>query len=352
VNQIEIQSHPDFDDHELVRFESNDAITAIIAVHNSNLGTAMGGCRMFPYACHRDALTDVLRLSRGMTYKSALAGLPLGGGKSVIIADPAKNKSRKLFLAMGDFIDSMGGRYITAEDSGTGVDDITIVGERTRFISGVNPEDRFGGDPSPLTAYGVFVGIREAVAYRCCSDLNNIRVAIQGVGNVGYHLAKLLVEAGARVVVADINQANLARACALPGVIAVSIDEIISVEVDVLAPCAMGGAVNENSVSKIRAGIVAGAANNQLLSPAMGSALLDRGILYAPDYVINAGGIIHVFHQQGAERSLARINHHIEKIGHSLHDIFRASDLSRIPTNEVADEMAEAIFRNGLEEVA
>lgn len=292
---------------------------------------------MFPYACHRDALTDVLRLSRGMTYKSALAGLPLGGGKSVIIADPAKDKSRKLLLAMGDFIDSMGGQYITAEDSGTGVDDITIVGERTRFISGVNPEDRFGGDPSPLTAYGVFVGIREAVVYRCCSDLNNIRVAIQGVGNVGYHLAKLLVEAGARVVVADINQANLARACALPGVVAVSIDEIISVEVDVLAPCAMGGAVNENSVSKIRAGIVAGAANNQLLSPAMGSALLDRGILYAPDYVINAGGIIHVFHQQCVERSLAMINQHIEKIGHSLRDIFRASDLRRIPTDEVAN---------------
>ena len=272
-----------------------------------------------------------------MTYKSALAGLPLGGGKSVIIADPAKDKSRKLLLAMGDFIDSMGGQYITAEDSGTGVDDITIVGERTRFISGVNPEDRFGGDPSPLTAYGVFVGIREAVVYRCCSDLNNIRVAIQGVGNVGYHLAKLLVEAGARVVVADINQANLARACALPGVVAVSIDEIISVEVDVLTPCAMGGAVNENSVSKIRAGIVAGAANNQLLSPAMGSALLDRGILYAPDYVINAGGIIHVFHQQCVERSLAMINQHIEKIGHSLRDIFRASDLRSIPTDEVAN---------------
>ncbi len=352
MNQIEIQSHPDFDDHEVVRFESNDAITAIIAVHNSNLGPAMGGCRMFPYACHRDALTDVLRLSRGMTYKSALAGLPLGGGKSVIIADPAKDKSRQLLLAMGDFIDSMGGQYITAEDSGTGVDDITIVGERTRFISGVNPEDRFGGDPSPLTAYGVFVGIREAVTYRCRSDLNNIRVAIQGVGNVGYHLAKLLVEAGARVIVADLNQANLARACALPGVVAVSVDAIISAEVDVLAPCALGGAVNENSVSKIRAGVVAGAANNQLLSPAMGSALLDRGILYAPDYVINAGGIIHVFHQQGTGRSLEMIKQHIERIGHSLHDIFRASDLRRIPTNEVADQIAEAIFRNGLEEVA
>ena len=351
MNKAEIETHPDFDGHEMVEYRDTENLRALIAVHHSNLGPAVGGCRMFPYATTSDALTDVLRLSRGMTYKSALAGLPLGGGKAVIIADPHVKKTREMLLAMGDFVDSLRGKYITAEDSGTGVNDIAVIGERTPYISGVNPDDKFGGDPSPVTAYGVFVGIREAVNYRCNSDLKGVRVAIQGVGNVGFHLARMLQDAGAIVVAADVNNANLERVRNL-GVSTVAVDEILGAEVDVLAPCAMGGAVNRETVNEIRAGIVAGAANNQLQTPEMGGALLDRGILYAPDYVINAGGIIDVYFQTQESKSIETANQHVERIGETLKSIFQQSDVRRAPTNIVADEMAEAIFRPGYRQVA
>ncbi len=352
MNQIEIQNHPDFDDHESVVFTSTDELTAIIAVHNTSLGAAVGGCRMFPYASHYDALTDVLRLSRGMTYKSALAGLPLGGGKSVIVGDPQKDKTRELLLAMGEFVDSLKGRYVTAEDSGTSVADIATIGERTRFVSGVLDSDQHGGDPSPMTAYGVLVGIRQAVRYRCQSDLKGIRVAIQGVGNVGYHLARMLIEEGAEITVADIREDNLRRVQSEMDVDVVSIDQILSAEADVLSPCALGGAINETTARDVRAGIVAGAANNQLATHGIGHALLDRGILYAPDYVINAGGIIDVYYQQCGERSGHVVNRHIEKIGSTLESIFRLSDEQGRPTHQIADEMAEQIFRKADKEVA
>jgi leucine dehydrogenase len=351
MNQIEVESHVDFDGHESVVFTQSDTLTAIIAVHNSNLGPAIGGCRMYPYASHDAALSDVLRLSKGMTYKSALAGLPLGGGKAVIIGDPGYDKTRELLLAMGEFVDGLGGRYITAEDSGTSVADISVIGERTRYVSGVNPDEKFGGDPSPLTAFGVYVGIREAVAYRCNSGLQDIRVAIQGVGNVGYHLTEMLISAGAKVTVADVNEVNVCRAKAL-GAEVVDVADILSAEVDVLAPCAMGGAINPQSVRNVRAGIVAGAANNQLASKEMGRVLLDRGVLYAPDYVINAGGIIDVYYQHTKQRSPEVVNRHIEGIGVSLRSIFEASDMRMISTAEVADEMAESIFREGVKAVA
>ena len=346
MNQFEIESHPDFDNHEQVVVRETAGLTAIIAVHNTRLGPAVGGCRMFPYPGLEDALTDVLRLSRGMTYKSALAGLPLGGGKSVIVCHPKTGKTRELLLEMGEFIDSLDGRYVTAEDSGTSVADIAVMGERTRHVSGI-ANDRFGGDPSPVTAQGVFIGIREAVAYRCQSDLRDIRVAIQGVGNVGYHLARLLVDAGARVTVADISEENLQRARQDLDVDVMDVQGVLEAEVDVLAPCAMGGAINPVSVRGIRAGIIAGAANNQLSTPELGGVLLDRGILYAPDYVINAGGIIDVYYQQQAETSEAKLDAHVSRIGGTLKRIFEASDLRRMPTNQVADELAEAIFSKG-----
>ena len=351
MNKAEIENHPDFDGHEIVEYRDTENLKAFIAVHNSNLGPAVGGCRMFPYATTTDALTDVLRLSRGMTYKSALAGLPLGGGKAVIVADPYRDNSRDMLLAMGDFVASLQGRYITAEDSGTGVKDIAVIGERTRHVSGVNPDNKFGGDPSPVTAYGVFVGIREAVNYRCNSDLKDVRVAIQGVGNVGFYLAEMLVNAGASVVAADVNSVNLERVRSL-GVHTVAVDEILAAEVDVLAPCAMGGAINRDTVNEIRAGIVAGAANNQLQTPEMGGALLDRGILYAPDYVINAGGIIDVYYQTQECKTGEASNQHVERIGETLRSIFQQSDVTRAPTNIVADEMAEAVFRSDCQQVA
>ncbi|MGV0035428.1 MAG: Glu/Leu/Phe/Val family dehydrogenase [Candidatus Azotimanducaceae bacterium WSBS_2022_MAG_OTU7] len=350
MNVENVESHPDFDGHETVEYRRDENLKAFIAVHNSNLGPAVGGCRMFPYATTKDALTDVLRLSRGMTYKSALAGLPLGGGKAVIIADPQREKSRGMLLAMGDFVDSLQGQYITAEDSGTGVQDIGVIGERTRHVSGVNPSDKFGGDPSPVTAYGVFVGIREAVNFRCKSDLKDVRVAIQGVGNVGFYLAKRLIDAGASVVAADTNRLNLERARNI-GVRTVPVDEILSAEVDVLAPCAMGGAISRATVNGIQAGIVAGAANNQLGTPEMGGALLDRGILYAPDYVINAGGIIGVYYQKQQIESVQIANEHVESIGGTLRSIFQQSDVRCAPTSVVADEMAEAIFQSDCQQV-
>lgn len=343
MNPVEVKTHPDFDEHESVVFSSSETLTAIIAIHSSELGPAAGGCRMYPYASHEQALTDVLRLSRGMTYKSALAGVPFGGGKSVIMGDPRTAKTRQLLHEMGDFIESLKGQYMAAEDSGTSVADIAAMGERTRFISGVSG-GRFGGDPSPLTAYGVFIGIREAVRHRTQADLPGISVAIQGVGNVGYHLTNLLICAGARVTVADISRQNLEWVSKIPGVNVVPADEILSAEVDVLAPCAMGGAINENSIYSIRAGIVAGAANNQLISKEMADELLYRGILYAPDYVINAGGIIDVYYQNCGERSEDIVNKHIERIGPTLNTIFTSSDSRRLSTQAVADEMAEKIL--------
>ena len=231
MNPAELKTHPDFDQHESVVFSPSETLTAIIAIHSSELGPAAGGCRMYPYASHEQALTDVLRLSRGMTYKSALAGVPFGGGKSVIMGDPRTAKTRQLLHEMGDFIDSLKGQYIAAEDSGTSVADIVAMGERTRFISGVSG-GRFGGDPSPLTAYGVFIGIREAVRHRTQADLPGISVAIQGVGNVGYHLTNLLIYAGAKVTVADINRQNLERVNKIQGVNVVPVDEILSAKVD------------------------------------------------------------------------------------------------------------------------
>jgi len=340
-----LASHPDFDEHEQVILCDNGALRAIIAVHNSNLGPATGGCRIFPYTSIDTALTDVLRLSRGMTYKSAMAALPLGGGKSVIIADPATDKSPRLLHAMGEFIESLRGRYVAAEDSGTTVQDIAIMGERTRHVSGCAAHEEFGGDPSPVTALGVFLGIAEAVRFRHDSDLRGVLVSIQGVGNVGMHLARMLVNAGARVTVADTN-ANKADAIAAQlGIACCHANEILSLDADVLAPCAMGAAINNRSIDTIQAGIIAGAANNQLESELTGRRLLARGILYAPDYVINAGGIIDIHYQQQGMRDSQRIREHLNIITRNLGMIFTQSQRQQRPTNVIADEMARSRFR-------
>ena len=335
VNQSEVTSHPDFDEHEAVVWShdghadehaiDSNRLTAVIALHNTNLGPAVGGCRMYPYASRQDALADVLRLSRGMTYKAALAGVPMGGGKAVIIGDPTRHKNRELLLAMGDFVDTLGGRYVTAEDSGTSVEDLAVMAERTEHVSGVIAGERFGGDPSPVTALGVFVGITEAVLFSLHTDLRDVRVAVQGVGHVGFHLARMLVDAGARVVVSDLNPKSLARAQSLRGVVAASPVDILTSDVDVIAPCALGGAINMDNVRDIRATIIAGAANNQLASPAVGKVLHDRGLLYAPDYVVNAGGIIEIHYQRCGERDTRVVNDHVGKIATRLQEILTRS---------------------------
>lgn len=338
---MSVFSAPAFDHHELVAFGMDKAtgLRAIIAVHDSTLGPGVGGCRMFPYASDEAALHDVLRLSRGMTYKSALAGLPLGGGKSVIIGDPHTQKSRELMLAMGDFVNSQGGRYVAAEDSGTGVNDIRTMAERTRWVSGME-DNEHGGDPSPSTAYGVYLGMRAAVRHRLGAvSFQGLRVAIQGLGHVGYYLAAQLRSDGAIVYGADVNAGNLARAEHELGVIAIDPDAILFQEVDILAPCAMGAVLNADSIPVLRAGIVAGAANNQLATDADGFSLQERGILYCPDFLINAGGIIDVHHQRIGSSDLQKRSH-IERIESSLGEVLLRADETRLPTQQIAEDLA------------
>ena len=339
---MSVFSNPAYDHHELVSFHSDEktGLRAIIAVHNTTLGPGVGGCRMYPYASDADALHDVLRLSRGMTYKSALAGLPLGGGKSVIIGDPHSQKSRALMEAMGDFVNSQCGRYVAAEDSGTGVADIRTMAERTPFVSGLE-DNEHGGDPSPSTALGVYLGMRTAAKHRLgVNSLNGLSVAIQGLGHVGFYLARYLVADGATVYGADVNRENLGKAVKELGVKAVGVSEILSMEVDILAPCAMGAVLNDESIPNIRAGIVAGAANNQLAAVDDGLNLEGRGILYCPDFLINAGGIIDVHHQRiGSSDDVKR--EHIERIEITLAEVLRRADENHGQTQLIAESLAE-----------
>lgn len=299
---------------------------------------------MFPYDNDAQALEDVLRLSRGMTYKSALAGLPLGGGKAVIIGDPRKQKTPALLEAMGDFIEAQGGKYVTAEDSGTGVADMKIIGQRTQYVSGVDEQQSFGGDPSPYTAHGIFCGIKAALMHQSGTDsVNGVRVALQGAGAVGRYLAESLIKEGAQVFAADINQENLDRVVAL-GAVSISKDEIVAYDAEVFAPCAMGAILNDESIPTLKAKIVAGGANNQLAELRHGDMLREQGILYAPDFVINAGGIIEIHHQRAgtADQSEA----HVARIGETLSKIFAESDAQNKSTVAIAEQLAEEIFRS------
>jgi len=341
----------DFADHEQVVFVSDDksGLKAIIAVHNSNLGPALGGCRMWPYASEEEAVRDVLRLSRGMTYKSAMARLKLGGGKSVIIGNPRTDKTPALLAAFARALEQLNGRYIAAEDSGTSVADMKTMAQFTRHVAGLHdkPSDQGtrSGDPSPATAYGTFIGIQAAVKERLGRDsLDGLRVAVQGVGNVGYDLARQLKEAGARLWVTDIHREPLVQAGRELGATVVAPDEIFGLDVDVFAPCALGAILNDATIPQLKAKIVAGAANNQLAEARHGVELMKRGILYAPDYVINAGGIIDVYHERiGFER--AALIRHIEGIRDNLMEVFERAREEARPTAEVADAIAEERFR-------
>lgn len=328
--------HPEFDQHQQVVF-CNDAGTglrAIVSIHDTTLGPSLGGCRMYPYKSEADALNDVLRLSRGMTYKSAIAGLPLGGGKSVIIGDPHDGKKPELFRAMGRFIESLGGNYVTAEDSGTNQQDMAWIRESTSFVAGVK------GDPSPYTARGVFQGISAAIKHRYGREtLDGIRVSIQGAGNVGAGVAALLHEAGARLWISDTCEENAARAAADFGAKVVEPEGIFDVEVDVFSPCAMGAILDEATIGRLRASVVAGAANNQLSTPACGSLLKRRGILYAPDYVINAGGVIAVWYEYSAKNTQT-LTAEVDRIYTTLMEIFEQSEAQRQPTSDIADQLA------------
>jgi leucine dehydrogenase len=348
---MSVFDHREFAEHEQVSFYHDKAtgLKAIIAVHNTNLGPGLGGCRMWNYANSEEALTDVLRLSRGMTYKAAMAGLPQGGGKAVIFGDPRKHKTPEMMREMGNFVDTLKGKYITAEDSGIAVSDIVFMSENTKHVSGTFSKYSFDGsiadgNPAPATAYGVFVGIKAAVKHVYKTDLRGKKVAIKGVGHVGIRLAEHLHREGATLYVADIFPEGVNRAVAEFGATQVNVAEIDMLDVDVFAPCALGNAINEHNIEHIKARIIAGAANNQLASDEMGVKLANNGILYAPDYVINAGGIIDIFHQR-SDSSADKLREHLNQIGETLQTIFVAAEKNGLATAKVADSLAELKFK-------
>ncbi len=334
--------------------DPESGLHAIISVHDTTLGPALGGLRMWNYASEEEALFDVNRLSRGMTFKSAVAHTGLGGGKSVILGDPKKIKSEALYLAMGRFIETLKGTYITAEDVNTTIQDLEIVRRATRYVTGLSRQAGGSGDPSPYTAYGVFLGIRAALGWVSGSDdPRGRRVAVQGVGSVGSALARRLCKAGATVFGSDRDAYKVeALKGEFENFVPVSEDQVYSQDVDVFAPCALGAVINDDTIPTLRCRVVAGAANNPLLEPRHGKQLEERGILYAPDYVINAGGIINVsveFAQGGYDEntSLKRI----ERIPQALRELWTIAKEERIPPNEAADRLAKNILADAKQSV-
>lgn len=331
-----------FDGHEAVHFFSDEptGLKGIIAIHSTARGPAFGGCRVWSYANSEQALNDVLRLSRGMSFKNAVAGLPFGGGKAVIIRNAGEQISDAQFEAFGRVVEGLSGKYITAEDVGVSVKSMSMVAKRTRFVSGLSHDDA-GGDPSPRTAYGVFCGIKAAVKVKLGrDDLAGLRVAVQGLGNVGRHLCSMLREAGATLIVADVNESAVAAAQKDFSAKAVSVDEILFQDVDVISPCALGGILNADSIERIKAKVIAGGANNQLATDADGQRLHERGILYAPDFVINAGGIISATAEYLHEFKEAEVMSRVANIGKTLTNIFSRAADTNTPTNVVADQIA------------
>ncbi len=326
---------------KVVRFEEPAAgLDAIIAVHDATLGPACGGCRIRAYENVQSALDDVTRLSRGMTFKNALGGIPFGGGKAVIIADPKTQKSDALLRAFGRAVESLGGLYYTAEDSGVTEHDLDIVRTETKFVAGLAKAGK-GGNPSPFTARGVFRGIKAAVRFKLGRDsLSGVSVAVLGVGAVGMALCEMLHDAGARLVVADVNEAAVAETVRRFGAQAVRSEDCVAAEVDIFAPCALGGAINAPTLPLLRAGIVAGAANNQLATPDMDAALHARGVLYAPDYVINAAGVISVGLEILNAWDADDLARRIDRIGDTLTAIFERGAREGRPTGAIADAMA------------
>lgn len=336
-----------FEGHEGVHafFDEATGLKSIVAIHSTARGPAAGGCRMWPYASAAAALEDALRLSRAMSYKNAMADLALGGGKAVVIGDPGADKSPALFEAFGSAVDSLGGRYWTAEDVGVSPADLAQVRRRTRYVAGLESHPAASGDPSPVTAEGVFRGVRLCVARGLGKELSQVSVAIQGLGHVGARLADKLHAAGARLIVADVDAAAAEAVAARTGARVAPPEAILEAEVDVLAPCAMGGAISLRSLPRIRARVIAGAANNQLSGPEAGRALFDLGLLYAPDYVINGGGIINVAGEiraieRGEAFDPAWVAAKLDRLTATLEEILDRSASERRPTNEIADEMA------------
>lgn len=330
-------------DHEQVVFchDKNVGLKAIIAIHNTSLGPALGGTRMWNYKNEDEALVDVLRLSKGMSYKAAAAGLNLGGGKAVIIGDSKTQKTEGLFRAFGQFVNSLNGKYITAEDVGTCEKDMEYIFMETPWVTGIPKDFGGSGDPSPYTAHGVLMGIKAAAKEKLGTDeLKGMRVAVQGLGNVGSNLVKYLVEEGAKVTVADIDEARVKQHKDKYGVEVSSPEQILFTECEILAPCALGAVVNDNTITKLKCKAVSGGANNQLAEPRHGDQLRELGILYAPDYVVNAGGLMNVFVElegYSPERAFEKTR----KVYDNVMNVFKIAKRDNIGTHTAADRLAE-----------
>ncbi len=342
-------NHPDFDGHEGVHVfsDAGSGLQAVIAVHNTARGPAAGGTRLWSYADPNDAVTDALRLSKAMSYKNAMAGLSLGGGKAVILRPNTNFDRIALFEAYGRAVESVGGKYITAEDVGVSPDDMRIIKTQTDFVAGLDDGPAASGDPSPVTAEGVFRSIKVAVRHKMRrGSLEGLRVAVQGLGHVGYGLCKHLHAAGVHLIVTDINQAVLEQAKTELGAEIVEPDVIHAAQVDVYAPCALGGAISKTTLPDLKASIIAGAANNQLATPDMGEACRQRGILYAPDYVVNAGGIINVAAEVSGIYDSNWVRTKLDDLEITLETIFDMALNQDLPTNIVADNLARQRLQN------
>ena len=337
-----------FDSHEEVVFASDPTcgLRAIIALHSTVLGPAIGGCRILPYADERSALRDVLRLSRGMAYKAAIADVPFGGGKTVVIADTSTQKSPELLCALGRVIDRLGGRYITGKDVGTTSADMVEIRRSTSHVMGLPEEHGGSGDPSPRTALGCFVGIEASAGHIWGGkDVRGRRVLVQGLGNVGFNLCRLLADAGANLLVSDIRRDVVEKCAAMFAATPVDPEVVVDTPADIYAPCALGGVINDRTIERLRVKIVAGGANNQLESQHHGDALRARGILYAPDYVINGGGMIQLAMErlQGDREETER---RVRDIGDTLSAIYRKADAENVATSVAADCLAETRLKS------
>lgn len=339
---------PDFDEHEEVHFVTNDkcGLRAVIAIHSTHLGPAAGGARFWHYAKDEEALVDALRLSRGMSYKNAMAGLPLGGGKSVILANEERRKTTDQLHAFGKAVDHLGGRYVTAEDVGMSVADMIEVARTTKYVAGLpNSPGDVGGDPGPHTSLGVFLGIKAAVKWALGKDsVNGLHIALQGAGSVATGVALHACAEGARLLIADVDEAKAHKLADRSGGKVVSPDEMLTLEADVLSPCALGAILDEQSIPRLKVPVVAGGANNQLATAEDGERLHQRNILYAPDYVINAGGIINVCTEYLGDGDATLVRRRIEGIPVRLEQIWsEGAETGRDPAS-VADAMAQRLI--------
>ncbi len=339
-------SAPGFNDFEQVVFcnDSQLGLKAIISLHSTVLGPATGGCRMWNYVSETEALNDVLRLSKGMTYKAAISGLEWGGGKAVIIGDPRTQKNPAMLQRYGEFVNRLNGNYITAKDVGIGSEDLKIVKSKTPYVLGIDGEPQSSGDPSPATAWGVYHGMRATAQHTFkTTSLKGLKIALQGLGSVSYYLLEHLVADGAEVIGCDIDQTVIDRATQKYGIETVRPESIYDVPCDIFSPSALGSSISADTLPRIKAKVVAGAANNQLATPEQGYELMQRGMTYAPDYAINAGGLMNIYHEQHGQGGYNRKRafEHVAQIGATITQILERASAENLPAHLVADRMAE-----------